>query len=117
MQLAGLLVLVFCYKFRKKEEEILENLSEINELIEKYLHIRSDLKRFKRRAAWKIFIQWMIVLGSGIFCHIFKDIIYLHKNDHLPMPEVAAAVCCVYSMKYIFYVDLLHFQMKVKKIF
>lgn len=112
-QIGGFLVVLLSYKYRKKEEEILEKLSEINELIEKYLNIRSDLNQFKRRAARKIFPQWTITFTSVIFRYFHEKEIYLHESHQLPTPEIAIIVCVMYFSKYIFYVDLLHFQMKV----
>lgn len=117
VQIAGFSILLFSYKNRKKEEAILKDLSEINELIEKYLDIKGDLGKFKRRAAWKIALQLLFVLNIAIFRFSFESEIYLHQIHQLPIPEIAVVTCVLYFTKNIFYVDLLHFQMKVRIIF
>lgn len=113
VQLGCFLILILIYKNRKKEHEILENLSEISELIDGYFEIKIKWGNFKRKSFWRIVGQVAFVLGTYTFRRFNQKEIYFYQNQ-LPYPELGIVLGRMFLFKYIFYIDLMHFLMKVK---
>lgn len=115
-QMSALGLLLLTYKYCVREQEMLNNLEDVHELVEKYLRIKIDYTRFNREVFWKIAIQILILCGTIIFRYTNRNEIYSYNDFELPMPDIAVLCLRLHYMKYNFYIDLMHFQMKVKNV-
>lgn len=114
VQIGTLMILVLTYKCRVKEQKILEIFTEIDDLIENCLNIKINNKRFVREFYSKLFLQ-ILILMCGVLFRIFNE----EKNytyNELPPPVISAVLTLISYNKFFFYVDLMHFRMKVRKV-
>jgi hypothetical protein len=116
-QVVGILTLGLVYKYRKKECEMFKNLCEIDELMENDLQLKIDYSQYKREAFLKGLFQALIVVSTMIFKATTDFNVYKYKSHELPTIEVIGMLSRIFILKYILYVDLMHFQMKVITIF
>lgn len=113
MQVAALMTLMLTYKWRKHEREMLRNLSEVDDLIEKKLNIKIDHGRFTRNFCNKLFGQMIFFAVAVLFRFLNEEDNYPYKSHEIPVPEIPNITALFFFNKYVFYTDLMHFRMKV----
>lgn len=111
------IILLLTFKYRKRERKMFEDLTEVYELMEQFLEIKIDYRRFNYEIFWKICLQFSIALGTIAFKTLTESEIYKYKSYELPIIEIAALLIRAYLAKSFFYIDLMHFYMKVSQIF
>jgi hypothetical protein len=114
--ISGVLNLIFCYKNRKKEEKILENLTEASKLIEDFLEIKISWKKIKRKMYLKVFGQIMLTFAALLFRKIYTGQIYFFTEFYTPTSDFSVLLNRIFFAKFILYVDLMHFQLMVRNL-
>lgn len=116
IQIGGFVIQVLAYKLRDKEQEILKYLTEVDELIEKDIEIKINFDRYKREALKKILMQLLLTIVTMIFRYMFDSHIYMYKSHEQSIPDLAVFLGRIFFLKFIFYVDLMNFQMRVRNL-
>lgn len=113
VQLFGLTTLYYSYKNLKRDHEIIDNFSEIHDLIESCLEIKIQYKKFYREVILRIFMQTLILFGTLTFKFFNRNEIYLFAITEYPEVFAGVVLGRVFFVKYLFMIDLMHFYMKV----
>lgn len=116
MRFSAFFILIITRWNREREQKVLRNLTEIDELIEDFLGIKIDYRKVKRESFWKISIQLAIFITGTLFNSRGKLSVDEFK-DYMAMAAWTFLVVRVYMMKYAFYVDILNHQLEVRKNF
>lgn len=112
-QIECFMIFILTYKSRRSEQQIFRNLNEIDKLMEMDLMIPVNHTRFIRKFWSKVFLQLVLDMGILWIQKISDKIDYTYKNNELPTRVITSLVARIYFVKYIFYIDLLHFRFKV----
>lgn len=116
IQISGIFNSIFIYKNFEKEKVLMDCLKEVSELTEDFLEIKIDWKNFVRWEFAKIFAQQIIMALVIIFRYsVQKDVV--GWKSFINVPDFPPIIARMVMMKYIFYVNLLHCQMKVRSLF
>lgn len=112
VQIGSFLVLLLTFNNREKEQKILQDLTETDELIEA---VTGKNIKYNRDAFKKIFIHIAVTFGLTFFRLDNHDEIFMHSKD-IPFGEIAVPLTLIFLLKYIFYVDVMFIQMKVSSL-
>lgn len=88
VQVVGFLILILSFKKRKKEQKILKNLSEVEELLKDFLDVKTDWIKFVRESWLKIAFQLAFTCSISIFRKMNDSKIYFFGNQ-IPTQEVS----------------------------
>lgn len=112
LRLSEFLVLFLTKKKSEKEQKLLKNLTEVDELMKDFLHIKIDHVRFCRAEFLRIFVQLTIFL-SGLFVNEQQKTQSNLFRDYSLLSQWSVTIVRIFMLKYNFYVGIMHCQMKV----
>lgn len=115
IRLSEFLILLLSRIKSKNDQKFLKNLTEVDELMKNFLDIKINHVQFSRKEFLKIFVQ-LSIFGIGMMTNNHQKTKSNLFKDHVRFMQWTILIMRMFMLKYNFYLNAMHFQMKVRKI-